>query len=170
MERGALVVHDAQTEEQITMLDPLTIPVLRNALDFLFGEGSKILQEQRERRKVLKESEIRKSDTDSISKQEVTGSIQSWDDALNQSIIPTAWTSSEEKINHLLSLLDTYTKSYYHYKEQYATYGSALVPFIIAHNLAEAEDGIAMTMKELQEILSAVFGKNVYAPDAKADG
>lgn len=37
------------------MIDPTTIPILLKTLDFLFGEGSKILEERRERRKSQQE-------------------------------------------------------------------------------------------------------------------
>ncbi len=37
------------------MIDPITAPILLKTLDWLFGEGSKILQERRERREAKRE-------------------------------------------------------------------------------------------------------------------
>ncbi len=48
-------------------------------------------------------------------------------------------------------------------KEQYAIFGSAMVPQIIIHNLTEAENMIATTTKELQTVLSKVYGRKVAA-------
>jgi hypothetical protein len=64
-----------------------------------------------------------------------------------------------------LSLLETYTRNYYLAKEQYAKHGSALVPPIIVHNLAEAEDGVATTIQELESVLTTMYGKKVVASE-----
>jgi hypothetical protein len=160
--RYRIVSRQASYEGAVNMLDPTTVPILVKVLDFLFGEGSKILQERRERRKVAQEGEKPKaSEPPPASKLDSTETIQSKEVALSQRVASSSWVSSEANINHLLSLLETYTRNYYLAKEQYAKYGSALVPPIVVHNLIEAEDGIATTMKELQTVLGAVYGKKV---------
>jgi hypothetical protein len=74
---------------------------------------------------------------------------------------------SEANIKHLLSLLEIHTKSYHLAKEQYAKWGSTLVPPIIVHNLTETENEIAATTKELQAALSRVYGKKVAASEVE---
>jgi hypothetical protein len=66
-----------------------------------------------------------------------------------------------------LALLEIYTKNYHLAEEQYAKWGSTLVPPIIIHNLTEAENEIAATTKELQATLSRVYGKNVAASEVE---
>ncbi|MFH1184422.1 MAG: hypothetical protein V1755_05200 [Chloroflexota bacterium] len=120
--------RDTPAKEKATMLDPTTVPILLKTLDFLFGEGSKILQERRERRKASQEgSKLKTTDTVATGKLDLAEAIQSKEAALSQRVTPTAWATSEAKAKHLLNLLDTHTRNYYLAKEQYAKYGSALV-------------------------------------------
>lgn len=149
---------------EVNMLDPTTLPVLLKTLDFLFGEGSKILQERREHRQTSQERDSPKDDKGASPPkggEDMDKAIQSKESALKQKIAESAWRSSEAKVNHLLSQLETHTRNYYLAKEQYAKYGSALVPPIIVHNLAEAEDGMIIAMQDLRNILSNIYGKKV---------
>ena len=148
------------------MIDPITAPILLKTLDWLFGEGSKILQERRERHKASQDAgaEIPPPHT---SPPVPTDSIVTKEGALGSPVDGSVWLDSEPKVRHLLSLLEINAKNYYLAKEQYAKWGSALVPPIIAHNLAEAENGIATTTKELQMVLSHVYGRRVVAPEVE---
>ena len=148
------------------MIDPIAAPILLKTLDWLFGEGSKILQERRERHRVSQDAgtEIRPAHT---SPSVPTDSIVTKEAAMGIPIDGQVWLDSEPKVRHLLSLLEINAKNYYLAKEQYAKWGSALVPPIITHNLAEAENGIATTTKELQAVLSNVYGKRVVAQEVE---
>ena len=75
------------------------------------------------------------------------------------------WFESKSKVENLLSLLEIHSKNYYLAKEQYAKWGSALVPPIIKHNMEEAENEIESTISELKTILSNVYGKTISIPD-----
>lgn len=150
------------------MIDPITIPIFATAVDWLFGEGSKILQECRERRKA--EQAIKEEDSEASPPASMLNDksmIRSKEDALQQQASRVIWDDSEAKVNHLVSLLKIYTKSYYLAKEAYAKWGSALVPPIIVHNLTEAEDNIAITTKELQTLLGKVYGKTLHIPQGE---
>lgn len=152
------------------MLETIAIPILLKAVEFLFGEGSKILEERRERRKAEQEAKKEKpGDTasSSASATKPADMIQSKEAALSQPVAETAWSNSEASIKHLLSLLEIHTKNYYLAREQHAKWGSALVPPIIVSNLTEAENEIAKTTKELQAALSKVYGKKVAAPEVE---
>jgi hypothetical protein len=147
------------------MLDPTAMPVLLRTLDFLFEEGAKILQERRERRNIKKEPKEETTSEVASDKRGEAKAIQSKEKALTTQITQTSWSTSEAEITHLLSLLDVYTKNYYLAKEQYAKFGSALVPQIVMHNLEEAESGIEATMKKLKSVLGNAYGAAIIVPE-----
>lgn len=150
------------------MIEAICTPVLLKAVDFFFEEGKKILQERRECRKDEKDVELFKSETTNKLPYEngkANNLIASKDDALSQKISESSWLNSETKIKHLTTLLDIYTKNYYLAKEQYAMWGSGLVPPIVKYNLDEAEDAILENMGALQVELNKVYGKNVIIPE-----
>ena len=61
----------------------------------------------------------------------------------------------------MVRLLETYSRNYHLTKEQYAKWGSALVPPIIVSNLKEAEDSVLETIKKLEATLSKVYKKDI---------
>ena len=143
------------------MLEPISIPILMKAVEFLFDEASKILQERRERRKKELGS---KQLEDKFDNRTTENTIATKDAALGTPIDSILWGSLEAEVKHLVSLLDVYTKNYYLAKEQYAKFGSAMVPPVIVHNLAEAEDGIVDTADRLRKTLSKVYGRDIVVP------
>lgn len=152
------------------MIEAVAIPILLKAVEFLFGEGSKILEERRERRKTQQEAEKQTPEPpapQSTGATKTSEDIQSKETALSQPVAEAVWSDSEAKVKHLLSLLEIHTKNYYLAKQQYAKWGSALVPPIILHNLTEAENEVAATMKELQLTISKVYGKKVAASEVE---
>ncbi len=152
------------------MLETITTPILLKAVDFIFGEASNILKERRKHQSVQKEVETDSSGTElsrTTDKLSETAVIQSKEDALNTVVLERTWLASEAKVKHLLALLETYAKNYYIAKEKYVRFGRDYVPPIVIHQMAEAEDGIAVTGKELEDILSKVYGKKVSAPGLK---
>jgi len=153
------------------MLDPIQIPMLLRAIDFVFDEGHKLLEERRERRKT---SAAGAASAASASAQ--TGDIpqpieatsaephessETKQDLLNSKIDEILWKNHEAEVQHLVRLLETYSRNYHLASEQYAKWGSALVPPIIAHNLAEAENSVAETLKKLEDVLSKVYEKDI---------
>jgi hypothetical protein len=153
------------------MLDPIQIPILLRAIDFVFDEGHKLLEERRERRKT---SAAGAASAASASAQ--TGDIpqpieatsaephessETKQDLLNSKIDEILWKNHEAEVQHLVRLLETYSRNYHLASEQYAKWGSALVPPIIAHNLAEAENSVAETLKKLEDVLSKVYEKDI---------
>jgi hypothetical protein len=145
------------------MVDAIAIPVLLKAVDWIFGESSKILQDRRERRKASAALGASVSNQDAIARSEdsSTTEINVKEDALRQPIEETLWKNAESHVKHLLSLLETYTVNYHLFREQYAKFGSAFVPPIVIHGLTEAEDKIAETTRDLQSVLTTVYGKKV---------
>ncbi len=150
-------------------MDPITAPILLKTVDWLFGEGSKILQERRERREANRDAGHETAEPLTLPHVPTfaENSILSKEAALRSPIDETAWADSEANVRHLLTLLEIHTRNYQLAKQQYAQWGSALVPPIITHNLAEAENAIATTTKELQSVLSKVYGTKVAAVEVE---
>jgi hypothetical protein len=147
------------------MLDPIQIPILLKAVDFIFDEGRKILEERRERRKVNEsapQSEAQEPEKDATQApaavQEPTETKQ---DLLAAKIEAGRWQGHEQEVQHLVRLLETYSRNYHLAQEQYAKWGSALVPPIILHNLTEAENSMLGTIKQLEAVLSKVYKKDI---------
>lgn len=149
-------------DKRDAMLETVAIPILLKAVDFIFGEGSKILEERRKR---LNESDSGVSlggGNDRI--QTKIGVIQTRDEALRTKIEQAKWTNSETKVSNLMSLLEIHTKNYYLAKEKLARFGRDFAPPIVIHQIEEAEGEIAAVSEQLQEALSDVYGKKVDAP------
>ena len=145
------------------MLDALELPILLKAIDFVFEEGRKILEERRERRKAKdapvpaeeKQPEAEPAVPAPEPKREVK------QDLLSTKIDDILWKNHEEEVQHLVRLLETYSQNYHIAKEQYAKWGSALVPPIIVHNMTEAENAMIETIKQLEGVLSKVYNKDI---------
>lgn len=145
------------------MIETIQIPLLLKAIDFVFEEGRKILEERRERRKI-------EAQTQGATTPEPTAEITPTDvqerevvkqDLLNAKIDEILWKDHEQEVQHLVRLLETYSRNYHIASEQFAKWGSALVPPIIVHNMTEAENSIVETLKKLEDVLSKVYQKDI---------
>ena len=145
------------------MIDPIQIPLLLKAIDFVFDEGRKILEERRERRKM--DTLSQNSETPEPVVESDPAEIQQRDqvkqDLLSSKIDEILWKSHEQDVQHLVRLLETYSRNYHIASEQYAKWGSALVPPIIVHNMTEAENSMVETLKKLETVLSKVYEKDI---------
>lgn len=145
------------------MLDPIQLPILMKAIDFVFEEGRKILEERRERRKLndtaAKSDEQEPVKVPALSEPETAIEIKQ--DLLTSKIDELLWQNHEAEVQHLVRLLETYSRNYHLASEQYAKWGSALVPPIIMHNLTDAENSMAETIKKLEIVLSKVYKKDI---------
>ena len=145
------------------MIDPIQIPILLKAIDFVFEEGRKILEERRERRK-MEDTSPKIDGQEPVKKTEPLEIEQVKEvkqDLLASKVDDLTWLKHEEEVQHLVRLLDTYSRNYHLAKEQYAKWGSALVPPIIMHNLTEAENSVLETTERLQAVLSKVYKKDI---------
>jgi len=145
------------------MIDPIQLPLLMKAIDFVFDEGHKILEERRERRKgneALPENEGADPATELVvpdpeKEEEVK------QDLLTSKVDELLWKSHQEEIQHLVKLLETYSRNYHLAREQYAKWGDALVPPIVLHNLRDAENSMAETLKKLEAVLAKIYEKDI---------
>ncbi len=145
------------------MIDPTQLPILLKAIDFVFDEGRKILEERRERRKLNDNSinsEIQES-AKAIMIPELEKGNEIKQDLLASKIDEILWQNHEMEVQHLVRLLETYSRNYHLAKEQYAKWGSALVPPIIVSNMNEAENSMLETIQQLEMVLWKVYKKEV---------
>lgn len=150
------------------MIEALALPILTKAVDFLFEEGRQILAERRSRRQQddvstdssagLENVKQTKAEDSSISSSQVISSKQI---ALSQAVEESLWLTHKTEIQHLVSLMDIYTRNYHLAKEAYAQWGKALVPAIVVHRLEEAENNVVDTMEQLQRQLQSIYGKPI---------
>jgi len=156
------------------MLDPNQLPILLKAIDFVFDEGRKILDERRERRKMNEtgqSSEVQEPvepivEPDPVKEiptpaPEPEKPQETKQDLLSSRIDEILWQSHELDVKHLVKLLETYSGNYRLAKEQYAKWGSELVPSIIVHRMTDAENSMLDTIRQLEVILSKVYKKDI---------
>ena len=146
------------------MIDPTQLPILLKAIDFVFDEGRKILEERRERRKMNDSSEDSKNQDPEkeMTPTEPEKEKEIKQDLLGSKIDEIRWQNHELEVQHLVRLLETYSRNYQLAREQYAKWGSALVPPIIVNNMRDAENSMLETIKQLEMILSKVYKKDIY--------
>jgi hypothetical protein len=145
------------------MIDPTTLPILLKAIDFVFDEGRKILEERRERRKNGDTAPVPENPEPSkeVPPAEVQVNKEIKQDLLSSKIDEILWQDHELEVRHLVKLLETYSRNYHLASEQYAKWGSALVPPIIVHNMTEAENSMIATLQQLETVLSKVYKKDI---------
>ncbi len=148
------------------MLEPIHIPILLKAIDFIFDEGRKILEERRERRKAsaaatTPDPGMATEPPSEPEPAEIQETNQIKQDLLTSRIDEILWKDHELEVQHLVRLLETYSRNYHLASEQFAKWGSALVPPIIVHNMTEAENSMLETLKKLEDVLSKVYKKDI---------
>jgi len=146
------------------MIDPTQLPILLKAIDFVFDEGRRILEERRERRK-LNDNSPKNEDQEpakEITAPEPEKEIEIKQDLLASKIDEILWQNHELEVQHLVRLLETYSRNYQLAREQYATWGSALVPPVIVLQMNEKENSMIETIKRLEDILSKVYKKDIH--------
>ena len=144
------------------------IPLLIKAVDFLFDEGKRYLENRRKGKETgqIQDKEVNdeiSKISETVAKTPRADLILSKEDAKKDKINESLWLKSEEKVKHLTTLLEIYSKNYYLASEQKALWGNALVPPIVIHNLDEAEKSLTYIIKQLEAILSEIYGKKVIA-------
>jgi hypothetical protein len=145
------------------MIEPIHLPILLKAIDFVFDEGRKILAERRERRKMNDNpppSGAQEAANEIVLPDVETGN-EIKQDLLSSKIDEILWQHHEAEVQHLVRLLEIHSRNYRVAREQYAKWGSALVPPIILNNMSEAEASMLETIKQLETILSKIYKKDI---------
>jgi len=146
------------------MIDAVQLPILLKAIDFVFEEGRKILEERRERRKTDSATSVKSESQESEPEPALPAPERAQEikqDLTSSKVDESLWKNHEAEVQHLVKLLETYSRNSHIAKEQYAKWGSALVPPIIVHNMTEAENSMIETLKQLETVLSKVYAKDI---------
>lgn len=136
------------------MLEAAALPILTQAVSFLFDECKQILAERRKRREEAGEVLEAKS---AMLPEEC---IHTKSEALEEKVIESEWLEAKTEIEQKIKLLRTYVKSYHFNQVKEAKFGADL-PLHIMHEMEEQEAKIAEHTRELQELLSKVYAKQV---------
>jgi len=146
-----------------SMIDPIQLPILMKAVDFVFDEGRKILEERRERRKQNDNApHVQESQTATeIVPLEPEKAREVKQDLTGSKIDELLWQDHQWFVENLVGRLEDLNKSYYILKGQYEKFGSALVPPHIVLGMEEKEKSIIVTIKELETVLSKVYKKDI---------
>ena len=106
------------------MLETIQIPILLKAIDFVFEEGRRIFEERRARRKAEDasaqsvETEPVKESAPAEKPNEEPAAESAKQDLIASKIDKLLWRDHEEEVQHLVRLLETYTRNYQLAKEQ----------------------------------------------------
>jgi len=149
------------------MLEAAQVSILAKAIDFIFEQGRLIMQERRERRKATTAT-AQAQDEDLPSEEHAWNMNFTKAEALQKPIHVATWSVREAEVKHLVSLLEIQARNYWLAKEQYARWGSAMVPPVIVSNLEEAENAVSETTTRLNSILSDLYQDRVPSASAQA--
>jgi hypothetical protein len=145
------------------MIDPVQLPILMKAIDFVFEEGRKILEERREHRKAdrataqLPSSEPEK-ELVPLEPEKVDEIKQ---DLISSKVDELLWQNNQREIESLVTQMKKHTENYYTLKEQEAEWGSALVPPVIVSQIRAKENSIIETRQRLEAALSKVYKREI---------
>ena len=100
------------------MLDAVQIPILLKAIDFVFDEGRRILEERRERRKAEPDAPKTGEPQAEQTEQEIVPlepekAEEIKKDLTSSKIDEILWQSHEMEVKHLVTLLETYSRNYH---------------------------------------------------------
>ena len=145
------------------MIDPTQLPILLKAIDFVFDEGRKILEERREHRKTSDSTPTSENQepAQEIAPVQVQENNEIKQDLITSKIDEILWQHYELEVQHLVKMLEKHTKNYYILKEQAAQWGSALVPPVILLQIEEKGNSIMETRKQLEIVLSKIYKKDI---------
>lgn len=141
------------------MIELAQVNILTKAVEFLFDQVALILDERRKRRQSQQTQmdETAVAEVASRPGEMLTRIAQTKAIALSTPIREAVWNAREAEVKHLVSLIEIQTRNYWLLKEQYARWGSALVPQIISGSLVEAEDSVIETAAQLDAILAGLI-------------
>jgi hypothetical protein len=143
------------------MIELAQINILTKAVEFLFDQVALILDERRKRRQTeqTQTGETAVAEVAARPGELLSRIAQTKAAALSMPIREAAWAAREAEVKHLVSLIEIQMRSYWLLKEQYARWGSALVPQIISGSLIEAEESVVETAAQLEAILTELIQK-----------
>jgi hypothetical protein len=154
------------------MIETLAVPLVVKAIEFLFDESKKVLEERRTRREAelnasinSGKQEVEKPVVDVPSKtQAPVEAIHTKESALDARIDEIRLKALEKDIAHLLELSEIYKDNLYQARGKFARFGRDYAPPHLLYEIKEAEDGFVESSKKLNILLSQLYGKEIIVP------
>lgn len=152
------------------MLDAIQIPILLKAIDFVFDEGRRILEERRERRKAETSAPAAvqppQAEVQPPAEQEAAPLAPEQAEEIKKDLVTSKidellWQTHENEVRSLVRQLEKHTQGYYTLKEQFAEFGSAYVPPHIVSQIRDREELILETRTRLEAVLSKIYKKDI---------
>lgn len=151
------------------MLDAVQIPILLKAIDFVFDEGRRILEERRERRKAetsAPTAQPSQAEEKPPAEQEAAPLAPEQAEEIKKDLVTSKidellWRTHEDEVRSLVRQLEKHTQGYYTLKEQFAEFGSAYVPPHIVSQIRDREELILETRTRLEAVLSKIYKKDI---------
>lgn len=151
------------------MLDAVQIPILLKAIDFVFDEGRRILEERRERRKAETSAptvQPQHAEEKPPAEQEAAPLAPEQAEEIKKDLVASKidellWRTHEDEVRSLVRQLEKHTQGYYTLKEQFAEFGSAYVPPHIVSQIRDREELILETRTRLEAVLSKIYKKDI---------
>ena len=150
-----LYTHIAMEGQTMTGLEPIAAVALTKAVDFLFDQAGKLMEERRENRKKAGESDeapAALTPSPPTTKEEV----QSWQP---QKVM---LKDTPQEIEHALRMLETYRRNKRNIDAAIAAYGSfTLAPRINQNELLETENNIKDWSQKLKGLVEQAYGRKI---------
>ena len=150
-----LYTHIAMEGQTMTGLETIAAVALTKAVDFLFDQAGKLMEERRENRKKAGESDeapAALTPSPPTTKEEV----QSWQP---QKVM---LKDTPQEIEHALRMLETYRRNKRNIDAAIAAYGSfTLAPRINQNELLETENNIKDWSQKLKGLVEQAYGRKI---------
>lgn len=162
------------TPREVNMIEAIAVPILVKAIEFLFDESKKILEE----RKIRRQAELETSTSNNLGQQKMgqssesiaatdlpTKLIDTKQNTLNTKIDETRLKSVEKDLAHLLGLCEIFKSNLYNAKEKYARFGRDYAPPHLLYEIKENEEGLLDSTRKINKLLSQIYEKEIIVPN-----
>jgi len=139
----------------MTALDPITITALSKAVDFLFDQATKLMEERRESRK--KRGDVNEQEELEHAKQLTPKTeVASWQPkSVYLKDIP-------REVKHCIEMIEQYRKNKRFTEESVSHYGGfKLSPISIRNELIKQEEEIKKWCQKLKDIIEHAYGHKI---------
>lgn len=138
----------------MTGLEPVAGAVLTKAIDFLFDQAGKLMEERRENRKKAGEPE----DTP----QPPAGARPATKDEMASKPKPVVLKDVNQELEHCLTMIEMYRRNKRNIEVAIAAYGGfTLAPRINQNELLDTENNIKQWSQKLKNLVEQVYGQKI---------
>ena len=133
----------------MTNLDPLSMSIIVKAVDFLFDQAAKVIQELKEDRSASIKDASESSTRDLISDK-------------SEMVKAVSMEIDTKEIQHCLDQIDLYTKNVHVFEKRIAFFGGeVLAPLDLVHKLNVSQDELKKWISKLKFLLESASKKKI---------